>query len=191
MKIRHPMTLRHPVIYISISVYWSAVSLTHTCTHVWIIMYMYIFSDTLTKTYIHVYIRISVLTYKHMYTCINVYIRTYIHIHRHIYTNVHTYIYTDTYIWVRKYTQCTKTSDFNGGATHTCTHMYTYTCIHIYIYICIFGFTMCVGAISGYFEQIFWVEKYTQCSKQGEAGGWGRDPKKCTGRDWGMGSSTN
>jgi len=24
----------------------------------------------------------------------------------------------------------------------------------------------------------------------GEVGGWGRDPKKCTGRDWGMGSST-
>ena len=25
---------------------------------------------------------------------------------------------------------------------------------------------------------------------QREVGGWGRDPKKCTGRDWGMGSST-
>jgi len=25
---------------------------------------------------------------------------------------------------------------------------------------------------------------------QVEVGGWGRDPKKCTGRDWGMGSST-
>ena len=25
---------------------------------------------------------------------------------------------------------------------------------------------------------------------KGEVGGWGRDPKKCTGRDWGMGSST-
>ena len=24
----------------------------------------------------------------------------------------------------------------------------------------------------------------------GEVGGWGRDTKKCTGRDWGMGSST-
>ena len=23
-----------------------------------------------------------------------------------------------------------------------------------------------------------------------EVGGWGQDPKKCTGRDWGMGSST-
>jgi len=24
----------------------------------------------------------------------------------------------------------------------------------------------------------------------GEVGSWGRDPKKCTGRDWGMGSNT-
>jgi len=28
------------------------------------------------------------------------------------------------------------------------------------------------------------------CTGFGEVGGWGRDPKKCTGRDWGMGSST-
>ena len=27
-------------------------------------------------------------------------------------------------------------------------------------------------------------------SERREVGGWGRDPKKCTGRDWGMGSST-
>jgi len=26
--------------------------------------------------------------------------------------------------------------------------------------------------------------------REREVGGWGRDPKKCTGRDWGMGSST-
>ena len=25
---------------------------------------------------------------------------------------------------------------------------------------------------------------------RGEVGGWGRDPKECTGRDWGMGSRT-
>ena len=28
------------------------------------------------------------------------------------------------------------------------------------------------------------------CERVGDVGGWGRDPKKCTGRDWGMGSST-
>ena len=29
-----------------------------------------------------------------------------------------------------------------------------------------------------------------ECIMSWEVGGWGRDPKKCTGRDWGMGSST-
>jgi len=29
-----------------------------------------------------------------------------------------------------------------------------------------------------------------QLNTSREVGGWGRDPKKCTGRDWGMGSST-
>jgi len=33
------------------------------------------------------------------------------------------------------------------------------------------------------------VEK-NKCYNSREVGGWGRDPKKCTGRDWGMGSST-
>jgi len=28
----------------------------------------------------------------------------------------------------------------------------------------------------------------TQTNVRGEIGGWGRDPNKCTGRDWGMGS---
>ena len=28
------------------------------------------------------------------------------------------------------------------------------------------------------------------CHSYREVGGWGRDPQKCTGRDWGMGSST-
>jgi len=33
-------------------------------------------------------------------------------------------------------------------------------------------------------ELVIWISHYP------EVGGWGRDPKKCTGRDWGMGSST-
>ena len=32
--------------------------------------------------------------------------------------------------------------------------------------------------------------RFNVCLSGGEVGGWGRDPKKCTGRDWGMGSST-
>ena len=34
------------------------------------------------------------------------------------------------------------------------------------------------------------VESSIRPDEHGEVEGWGRDPKKCTGRDWGMGSST-
>jgi len=34
------------------------------------------------------------------------------------------------------------------------------------------------------------IDDMTHAFMCGEVGGWGRDPKKCTGRDWGMGSST-
>ena len=34
----------------------------------------------------------------------------------------------------------------------------------------------------------FWL--WLESHSRREVGGWGRDPKKCTGRDWGMGSST-
>ena len=33
-------------------------------------------------------------------------------------------------------------------------------------------------------------ESHQNAQMAGEVGGWGRDPKKCMGRDWGMGSST-
>ena len=36
---------------------------------------------------------------------------------------------------------------------------------------------------------LFWDIEYSWDIHR-EVGGWGRDPKKCTGRDWGMGSST-
>ena len=33
-------------------------------------------------------------------------------------------------------------------------------------------------------------KKHSGVQQQREVEGWGGDPKKCTGRDWGMGSST-
>ena len=40
-------------------------------------------------------------------------------------------------------------------------------------------------------HQVIWPSPGTlRVSVLWEVGGWGRDPKKCTGRDWGMGSST-
>jgi len=43
--------------------------------------------------------------------------------------------------------------------------------------------------ISKRLREIVTKEKEEYCSGR-EVGGWGRDPKKCTGRGWGMGSST-
>ena len=45
----------------------------------------------------------------------------------------------------------------------------------------------CVDCVWRIEYMVFWVlcVEYT-----GEVGGWGRDPKICTGRHWGMGSST-
>ena len=56
--------------------------------------------------------------------------------------------------------------------------MYIYTCIQIHTWKRTFHFN-CL-------KSFVW-EDYVAL---GEVGGWGRDPKKCMGRDWGMGSST-
>ena len=39
-------------------------------------------------------------------------------------------------------------------------------------------------------QELFGASRVFLSLSHGEVGGWGRDPKKCTGRDWGMGSST-
>ena len=52
--------------------------------------------------------------------------------------------------------------------------MYTHTHTHTHA----FGYLF-------YTHTLRYIGVYTR-----EVGGWGRDPKKCTGRGWGMGSST-
>ena len=57
-----------------------------------------------------------------------------------------------------------------------------YGCLYIYVYMYI-----CVE-----FQARSTKDAYPRPRRmmEREGGGWGRDPKKCTGRDWGMGSST-
>jgi len=62
-----------------------------------------------------------------------------------------------------------------------CTYVYMY--IYIYIYVNIYMYTR-IRHLAHESERA--TESYTSR----EVGGWGRDPKKCTGRDWGMWSST-
>jgi len=84
-------------------------------------------------------------------------------------------------------------------------HVYTYiyVCVYVYTYIIV-----CVHVLlCAHLEILVWlilasretilmyVYIYTNVLRlyvhlHWEVGGWGRDPKKCTGRDWGMGSST-
>ena len=62
--------------------------------------------------------------------------------------------------------------------------MYVYICVYIYIFIYIYIYTYMY--INGRNERAM----PSDGEAHREVGGWGRDPKKCTGRDWGMGSST-
>ena len=63
-----------------------------------------------------------------------------------------------------------------------------------------FPMSRCLAPITCVVRRWWWVVWrqffFISCSscpvgyQSWEVGGWGRDPKKCTGRDWGMGSST-
>jgi len=91
----------------------------------------------------------------------------------------------------------------SGGVCTLCIyymnkHAYTYTNISIYtdISICMCKYVCMCNYIRIYtYAQVHvWADVTRQpVPLRGagwEVGGWGRDPKKCTGRGWGMGSST-
>ena len=71
--------------------------------------------------------------------------------------------------------------------------MYVYAPIYIYthVHINVRGRQYSPVHIAIYTHECIYLYMLVYCyTKVGEVGGWGRDPKKCTGRDWGMGSST-
>ena len=82
-----------------------------------------------------------------------------------IHARTHAHARTHTHKHTRKHAHA-----HTHHTTHN-THTHTHSYICIYIYICIHVYTYI-------------------CYPIGEVGGWGRDPEKCTGRGWGMGSST-
>ena len=97
----------------------------------------------------------------------------------HFYTQVFVCMYICEYIYVCIYAYCVCLC-VCGGSPHlranlgsrlgTCLYSYihanVFACIYICVYVCV---CICIS----------W-----------EVGGWGRNPKKCTGGGWGMGSST-
>jgi len=60
----------------------------------------------------------------------------------------------------------------------------TYTYAYIHISRRVLRWNMTASALANIFAEL------TVGRFRGEVGGWGRDTKKCTERDWGMGSST-
>ena len=66
----------------------------------------------------------------------------------------------------------------------------SFKCIQVFMPIC-----MCCG-MSDFMYIYIYKHIYIDTGERGysdvyrEVGGWGRDPKKCTGSIWGMGSST-
>ena len=80
----------------------------------------------------------------------------------------------------------------SGGFAYCCVFfVLSCLCICIYIHICI-----CIYIYLGkdrareLAAKIYGIVAILAFACGREVGGWGRDPKKCTGRDWGMGSST-
>ena len=104
--------------------------------------------------------------------------KAYAHTHTHPHT--HTYPHTPTH--PNRFTQSYLLTPVDGAdgaqillqkTKHTHTHTHTHTLVHTHPHSCTPTHSYIL------------THSYTI----GEVGGWGRDPKKCTGRDWGMGSS--
>ena len=56
--------------------------------------------------------------------------------------------------------------------------------------VSVFVLCLCLSCVYVCRKGMFEGEVYDVIWGGREVGGWGRDPKICTGRDWGMGSST-
>ena len=102
----------------------------------------------------------------------------YINIHKLTHTQTHTQLYVCIQIYLH---------------IHIYIHPYIYIYMYKYIYICMY-----MHIYMYIYTNIFsipWLGTTAPLRRRStplcrEVGGWGRDPKKCTGRGWGMGSST-
>jgi len=108
IKIRHRMSLRHPVSMICLYMYLQCTTQFSICTHMYIHINM--------PTYIHTQMNIYIHAYIHGCLSINAYIHTWIH------TYIHTYIH-----------RCLSIDTRNDGALCHVRVMYVNM---IYLYIC-------------------------------------------------------
>jgi len=73
-----------------------------------------------------------------------------------------------------------------GVLVYVCDMSTSKCLVHMYASFHIFTRVRLLSPINVSFPDIY--DSFSDV--QGEVGGWGRDQKKCTGRDWGIGSST-
>ena len=133
-----------------------------------------------------------------------IYICMYVHVYIYTYVDISLHLYMYTYI------TCVHTSQFGrcvgGNVIRSSRNIHRrYFCANsrlfsnsrrrnLYTIICIISKNSALIA-NNKVEKEYSIKKYFIIYElatyiKGEVGGWGRDPKKCTGRDWGMGSST-
>ena len=133
---------------------------------------------------IHAYICLSTCIYMCIYVCVYTYKYVYVHVYIHIHINVkRTWVHVD----------CRD----HGETMHLVKklqNMSMYECI--YIHLCAHRAPLSWinnaplkrnSKLRGFHKSDLLTPNH---HTHREVGGWGRDPQKCTGRDWGMGSST-
>jgi len=142
--------------------------------------------------------------YMHIYIYIY-YIHIYVYIHTHVYIYIYTYMYIYVYIYMYICTATPyKVKPFDWITLSRTSYSLEYKRVqedvekmsssrHLFVLSCTReviqsnGFTLYKKMSTRC--QVLDIFSSTREYKR-EVGGWGRDPKKCTGRDWGMGSST-
>jgi len=116
-------------------------------------------------------------TFIQISVCIHIHLCKFAHVHTHLYTNL--YAHTHTYKNIRM------SSTRAECATFLAWPFYTPIFLNFYMYMCMI-FPNVYIFINHFFTRAHTYKRV----RSREVGGWGRDPKKCTGSIWGMGSST-
>jgi len=122
--------------------------------------------------------RINTLTHTHTYTHTRTHTHTWV---MRVRTLKHTYTHTRTHTHVLSHTNThTNSLSHTHNDTHTHTHIHTHA--HTYTH----NVVRCIVDRDLIRDSLMYIN-VLYVDPCGEVGGWGRDPKKCTGRDWGMG----
>jgi len=146
-------------------------------TYVYTLIYIYTYNSLIIK---HAMLRCSMTRFY-----IDLCICTNTNIYTHVYKLTHIYIYNSLII---EHVMLPGISIRRTPKARFCPCVYVCVCARVgkCMCVCVYAFaSTCVCAYAKFASDKIFSDKYYS----GEVGGWGRDPKKCTGRVWGRGSS--